>query len=580
MEDDDSSSTGRWTTEEHNLFEDGLRKYGKQWKRIAEEIPTRTVVQIRTHAQKYFLKLAKIEPATSTSIALKPPNTANNHHHNHHGGTHGANGGSGGASTGHDLPLSLARKKRSVGKSTYRRRVMSVDSEEEEAEATRQAKKEQAEEEEEDEEREDEQWDWTAKSYNTTTLTSRGRVSRPPRNKAAFVSLPTSPSGRSVAAAAGGKSGKHKSSARRANHASTGQQGAFGSNSRVSSCSSITTGMWGGLGTHPPALMVKIPNGDEDELLVHEGLFAAEGGFPGLLENLRAAGGGVEGQTPTGVADLFPGSIEYLSGHSEATCEEDGEEEEEEEGEEEGEEEDSAYDNYRPDYLESMATTHGTVSCASSTTSSSAHSSSAHGEGEEDEEGVDRDDAFYKLQALAGRAAPEWAEALNEALGALENGSGEQDGHLQQLQSAAGPTGHGSMGSMTDSGSNASSTTGGYLPSDESDDDKVHRAAAAGPVGSISTSSTTTTRFLEEEPPAKRTRLSHHQAGADVIKGSSTVPFLVSSSAQAAVASSSTSAEEEEDYGYFTTTEDDLNHFMLNMLDDAVASPAGEPASL
>eukprot|EP00624_Nannochloropsis_granulata_P003764 evm.model.NODE_28955_length_6798_cov_16.444248.2 len=82
-DEEDGSSTGRWTTEEHTLFEDGLRKYGKQWKRIAEEIPTRTVVQIRTHAQKYFLKLAKIEPATSTSIALKPPNSANHHHHHH-----------------------------------------------------------------------------------------------------------------------------------------------------------------------------------------------------------------------------------------------------------------------------------------------------------------------------------------------------------------------------------------------------------------------------------------------------------------------------------------------------------------
>lgn len=74
QEEDDGGSRGRWTTEEHNLFEEGLRKYGKQWKRIALEIPTRTVVQIRTHAQKFFQKLAKVDPGTSTSIALKPPN--------------------------------------------------------------------------------------------------------------------------------------------------------------------------------------------------------------------------------------------------------------------------------------------------------------------------------------------------------------------------------------------------------------------------------------------------------------------------------------------------------------------------
>ena len=33
--------------------------YGKGWKKIAGLIKTRTVVQIRTHAQKYFLKLQK-----------------------------------------------------------------------------------------------------------------------------------------------------------------------------------------------------------------------------------------------------------------------------------------------------------------------------------------------------------------------------------------------------------------------------------------------------------------------------------------------------------------------------------------
>lgn len=52
-------STGRWTREEHMLFIKGLEMYGKGWKKIAGLIKTRTVVQIRTHAQKYFLKLSK-----------------------------------------------------------------------------------------------------------------------------------------------------------------------------------------------------------------------------------------------------------------------------------------------------------------------------------------------------------------------------------------------------------------------------------------------------------------------------------------------------------------------------------------
>ena len=50
---------GRWTTTEHELFLEGLTSYGKEWKKIAELIQTRSVVQIRTHAQKYFLKVAK-----------------------------------------------------------------------------------------------------------------------------------------------------------------------------------------------------------------------------------------------------------------------------------------------------------------------------------------------------------------------------------------------------------------------------------------------------------------------------------------------------------------------------------------
>lgn len=50
---------GRWTAEEHKLFLQGLQLYNKQWKQIADLVKTRTVVQIRTHAQKYFQKLEK-----------------------------------------------------------------------------------------------------------------------------------------------------------------------------------------------------------------------------------------------------------------------------------------------------------------------------------------------------------------------------------------------------------------------------------------------------------------------------------------------------------------------------------------
>lgn len=52
-------ATGRWTKEEHNLFIKGLTRYGKEWKKVAKMISSRTIVQIRTHAQKYFQKLEK-----------------------------------------------------------------------------------------------------------------------------------------------------------------------------------------------------------------------------------------------------------------------------------------------------------------------------------------------------------------------------------------------------------------------------------------------------------------------------------------------------------------------------------------
>lgn len=42
------------------MFMEGLRTHGKEWKTIAQMVETRTVVQIRTHAQKYFQKLAKM----------------------------------------------------------------------------------------------------------------------------------------------------------------------------------------------------------------------------------------------------------------------------------------------------------------------------------------------------------------------------------------------------------------------------------------------------------------------------------------------------------------------------------------
>lgn len=52
----------RWSIAEHKRFVEGLQKFGRRkWIRIAQHVGTRTVIQVRSHAQKYFKKLRKEE---------------------------------------------------------------------------------------------------------------------------------------------------------------------------------------------------------------------------------------------------------------------------------------------------------------------------------------------------------------------------------------------------------------------------------------------------------------------------------------------------------------------------------------
>lgn len=65
-------SVGRWTKDEHTIFIKGksnylcfnvaLQSHGKQWGIIQSLIPKRSTSQIRTHAQKFFIKLAQKAP--------------------------------------------------------------------------------------------------------------------------------------------------------------------------------------------------------------------------------------------------------------------------------------------------------------------------------------------------------------------------------------------------------------------------------------------------------------------------------------------------------------------------------------
>lgn len=69
-----SKQREKWSEEEHERFLDAIQLYGRAWRQIQEHIGTKTAIQIRSHAQKFFSKVAReADSGSDGSIMIPPP---------------------------------------------------------------------------------------------------------------------------------------------------------------------------------------------------------------------------------------------------------------------------------------------------------------------------------------------------------------------------------------------------------------------------------------------------------------------------------------------------------------------------
>lgn len=60
LDSENNTNGGRWNKHERKLFAEAILKYGNDWKKIQNHIFSRDITQIRSHAQKFLMRLKEI----------------------------------------------------------------------------------------------------------------------------------------------------------------------------------------------------------------------------------------------------------------------------------------------------------------------------------------------------------------------------------------------------------------------------------------------------------------------------------------------------------------------------------------
>ena len=69
-EEDVDYNNGRWSEDEHRRFLEATALYGSKWEKVKEHVQTRSARQIRSHAQKFIIRLSKKKIAYNKTVNI------------------------------------------------------------------------------------------------------------------------------------------------------------------------------------------------------------------------------------------------------------------------------------------------------------------------------------------------------------------------------------------------------------------------------------------------------------------------------------------------------------------------------